>query len=122
MAEISIENIKTLFCRITGESVEGFGYSDLISNSAGHIKSSLTVEALDEAGAARCEYAAAAAAVYAYTFEKTQSDRVMLSENGAAYCGRKSQEALKSADQFRSAAFAGLRGIAADDGFWFSTV
>lgn len=112
------ENIKMLFCRITGVSVDKFPYSDLIERAAVLVEERLSREPASQSEIAGCEYAAAAQAVYEYTIEKSLSDRILLTENGAAYT-QKPQQTVSSARQFRNAAFSALKDMAKDDGFLF---
>lgn len=111
------ENIKMLFCRIIGISSEKFEYADLIERAAAMLGEKLVREPLDESETAKCEYAAAAQAVYEYTQEKALSDRIVLTENGAAI--ERSQQSVNSARQFRNAAFAALKDMIHDDDFLF---
>lgn len=112
------ENIKMLFCRITGTNVDKFPYSDLIEKAAVSVEERLSREPSSQIEISRCEYAAAAQAVYEYAVEKSLSDRILLTENGAAYT-EKSQQTVNSAYRFRNAAFSALKDMAKDDGFLF---
>ncbi|WP_124099398.1 hypothetical protein [Ruminococcus sp. Marseille-P6503] len=119
MAQITYDNVKNLFLRITGLDSEDFEYEDLINGGIDFIQQRVCVQ-LDEAAAAKCEYAACAAAVYDYVLESSMRLKVMLSENGAAYGETASEKGLAAAQRLKSSAFAALRGLVRDDDFIFT--
>ncbi len=119
MVEINYDNVRAIFCRIVGIESEEFPYKILIENAIEQVRGKLIRDLESRIDAARCEYAAAASAVYDYTLEKALDDRVMFSQNGAAYRGAKSSDSLRSAEQFRRSAFAHLHGLILDEDFTF---
>ncbi len=121
MAELNLENIKALFCRITATEQEDFQYNDLIDNAVEKICSLITDDEITDDIASKCEYAVAAQAVYDYTMEKTLCDRVVLTENGGAYRGTKTESDVRSALAFKNATLAELHGHIRDENFLFVT-
>ena len=121
MAEISTQNVTAIFVRISGLG-SASGYSDLISRSIAKISAALTVETLDAAQAASCEYAAACEAVYEYALEGVSCERLVMSEQGGINrCGADPLTA-EGADALRKHAYAELAGFAKLGGFVFETV
>ena len=118
MAQMTYDNVKTLFLRITGLDSEDFEYEDLITSGIDFIQQRLCVQ-LDEVSAAKCEYAACAAAVYDYVLESSMRLKVMLSESGAAYSETAHEKGIAAARKLRSSAFADLKGLVRDDDFVF---
>lgn len=122
MENISFDNTMSIFCRITGIDKTSPEWSQTIENAVSYIRQKLCVTELDSVAAARCEYAAAAVAVYDYTAQRQLSDRILLTENGTAYNGAYSPKSLEAAQSFRKYALANLRGLVGDDEFLFAGV
>ncbi|MBR6874303.1 MAG: hypothetical protein IKN17_12435 [Ruminococcus sp.] len=120
MAEINATLVMGLFERITGEQRDEL-YADLVNRSVAKVNRMLRVDTLTSEQEGRCEYAAAAEAVYQYALEGASCQSFVMSENGAVKKGAVSPVTIANADALRKYAFGEIADVADTGGFVFET-
>jgi hypothetical protein len=96
--------------RITGMAASDFSQSAILENAADYIVSHLSVspDTLNDRQLSLCEYAAAAVAVYDYSFELCIKKLPVMSENGEVSVQREDSALIDKARILRKNALDGL--------------
>ncbi|MCR5120871.1 MAG: hypothetical protein K6B74_00450 [Ruminococcus sp.] len=122
---MTTNNIKQMFCNITGADPTDTRWSQLIINGEQLVRSRLSVDesSLDTAENSCCEFAAAASASYEYVCIMADKETPVMSENGTVGMRRSFPQLVSDMKKLRDSAFevisaAGLTG----GGFAFTAV
>ncbi|MCD8095929.1 MAG: hypothetical protein LUE12_07360 [Ruminococcus sp.] len=104
MQYLSFDNVKEIFLRTTGVSEDDFEHSQLLENAEDFVLSHLSVsyDELTSVQVSLCEYAAAAVAVYDYSFELYLRQQAVMSESGEVTLTRADKYQLEASGRMRS--------------------
>lgn len=123
MPNITYENIKTDFCKLSHlDPVEAENYSSLIKSAQESFKKLLLREPTEDE-IPSCEYTAACKAFYSYTVLRAASEKTYSSTTGGMFRRSYDTETVSAAENlFRQAVSSLPNGLASDCGFVFEGV
>jgi hypothetical protein len=123
---LNYDSVLSHFLRLTGMTEVEFSHYTLVCNGADYVISRLCVnpDTLTDSQKSLCEYAAATAAVYDYSFELCLRKKEVMSDTGNVSLETADSKTIDAARTLRQSAFARLSaaGIAKPQNFAFMGV